>query len=246
MLGRGGMGEVWRATDRQLDRPVAVKVMPDSLADPRLVTRFLREARIAARLQHPGITVVHDVGTHADLPFIVMELLHGQDLASVLAQTPSGQLPVDTAVSLVVQAEALQAAHALYRFRTRFRVCELRFGVVGGVGQDRGSCVPVCCTCSWSGFSADWPCLAAARHPRTRRSWCCATRSRCSAARCPGRTGPTAPSWRHWPGCCLRRCEVVGWSRREPCWPGTAVSSPTSGPTRTGLAARGLARRSAS
>ena len=57
--------------------------------------------------------MVHDVGTHEGLPFIVMELLHGRDLASMLSQTPGRRLPVDTAVSLIVQAAgALQAAHA--------------------------------------------------------------------------------------------------------------------------------------
>jgi len=107
------MGEVWRGTDRQLGRPVAVKVMRDQLADPVLVARFQREARIAAQLQHPGITVVHDVGEQDGQPFIVMELLDGRDLASMLEQTPARRLPIDTAVSLTVQAaRALQAAHA--------------------------------------------------------------------------------------------------------------------------------------
>lgn len=112
LLGFGGMGEVWRGTDRQLDRQVAVKVMRERLANPDLIRRFQREARIAARLQHPGITVVHDVGSHEGQPFIVMELLHGRDLASMLAEAPGG-LPVDTALALAIQAaEALQAAHS--------------------------------------------------------------------------------------------------------------------------------------
>jgi WD40 repeat protein len=103
------MGEVWQGTDRQLKRQVAVKVMRDRLADPR---RFQREAQIAARIQHPGITVVYDSGTHDGLPFIVMELLHGQNLADMLERTAGHRLPVGTAVSLVVQAaSALQAAH---------------------------------------------------------------------------------------------------------------------------------------
>ena len=111
LLGRGGMGEVWRGVDEQLDRPVAVKVLQERFADPELAGRFRREARIAARLQHPGITVVHDVGSDNGQLFIVMELLHGRDLAAMLAETPAG-LPIDTAVSLTVQAaEALQAAH---------------------------------------------------------------------------------------------------------------------------------------
>lgn len=112
LLGSGGMGEVWRGVDEYLERPVAVKVLREHLADPELVARFRREARIAARLQHPGITVVHDVGSDGGRLFIVMELLHGRDLAAVLAEAPAG-LPVDAAVSLVMQAaEALQAAHA--------------------------------------------------------------------------------------------------------------------------------------
>jgi WD40 repeat protein len=112
VLGSGAMGDVWQGTDRQLDRPVAVKVMRDRLADPR---RFRREARIAARLQHPGITVVHDVGTHDGQPFIVMELLHGSDLAAVLDRAPARRLPVETAVSLIAQAaSALQVAHSAH------------------------------------------------------------------------------------------------------------------------------------
>ncbi|MGB6578984.1 MAG: protein kinase, partial [Streptosporangiaceae bacterium] len=86
VLGSGAMGDVWRGVDRQLERPVAVKVMRDRLADPR---RFQREARIAARLQHPGITVVHDVGMHDGQPFFVMELLHGRDLAAILGRVPN-------------------------------------------------------------------------------------------------------------------------------------------------------------
>ena len=112
LLGSGGMGEVWRGVDEHLDRPVAVKVLREHLADPELAGRFRREARIAARLQHPGITVVHDVGSDNGQLFIVMELLHGRDLAAMLAEAPAG-LPIDAAVSLTIQAaEALQAAHA--------------------------------------------------------------------------------------------------------------------------------------
>jgi len=112
LLGRGGMGEVWQGVDDQLGRPVAVKVLREDLSDPELTERFRREARIAARLQHPGITVVHDVGADNGRLFIVMELLRGRDLAAILAREPAG-LPIDATVSLTLQAaEALQAAHA--------------------------------------------------------------------------------------------------------------------------------------
>jgi len=108
-LGSGGMGDLWRGTDRELRREVAVKLM--RFAVPELARRFEREAEIAAKLQHPGITVVYDRGWHADQPFIVMELLLGQDLARLVEENQAG-LAVDYAVQLTIQAaEALQAAH---------------------------------------------------------------------------------------------------------------------------------------
>lgn len=112
LLGHGNVGEVWRAIDWELGRPVAVKVIRDRIDDRKLATGFQREAQIAASLRHPGITVVHDFGEHDGQPFIVMELLHGRDLGAMLRDAPAG-LPVAMSVSLTVQAaEALQAAHA--------------------------------------------------------------------------------------------------------------------------------------
>src|SRR5215467_13849691 len=80
LLGQGAVGEVWRAADRELDRLVAVKVIRERVADPKLAAGLLAEARIAGRLQHPGITVVHDAGVDQGQPFLVMELLEGRDL----------------------------------------------------------------------------------------------------------------------------------------------------------------------
>jgi serine/threonine protein kinase len=111
LLGYGGMGEVWRGHDRQLAREVAIKVM--RIMDPDTVdlVRFRREAEIAARLQHAGITVVHDVGQHGGRMFIVMELLRGQDLGALIAAHPGG-LRVEQAVDFGIQvAGALAAAH---------------------------------------------------------------------------------------------------------------------------------------
>ncbi|MFC5746111.1 serine/threonine-protein kinase [Actinomadura rugatobispora] len=111
-LGRGGMGEVWRGHDRALERPVAVKLMMGVRADGEPAARFRREATLGARLRHPGITAVHDIGQDEDLLFIVMELLEGRDLAAVVAGSPGG-LPVRRAASLARRAaEALAAAHA--------------------------------------------------------------------------------------------------------------------------------------
>jgi tRNA A-37 threonylcarbamoyl transferase component Bud32 len=112
-LGRGGMGEVWRADDPGLGRHVAIKIVLSDLdSDPALIARLRQEATNAAKLQHPGITVVHDVGDHEGHPFFVMEFLDGQDLKAVLDQHPGG-LPIDQVTSIARQvAAALAHAHA--------------------------------------------------------------------------------------------------------------------------------------
>lgn len=111
MLGRGGMAVVWRAVDVRLGRPVAVKLLdPAGLADPALLERFDREARTAARLAHPNIVAVHDVGDDAGQPYLVMELVDGESLAAALAGEP---LPIEQVVSIAGQVcDALAAAHA--------------------------------------------------------------------------------------------------------------------------------------
>ncbi|HEX2312921.1 MAG TPA: serine/threonine-protein kinase, partial [Thermomonospora sp.] len=111
-LGQGGMGEVWEADDLNLDRRVAVKIVLSNLGtNQELIRRLRREARAAASLQHPGITVVHDMGDHDGHPFFVMELLHGRDFLALLAEHPRG-LPPARAVALALQvAEALGYAH---------------------------------------------------------------------------------------------------------------------------------------
>ncbi len=81
-IGRGGMASVWRARDQRLDRPVAVKVIAERLADePDFVRRFEREARIAARLSHPNLVGIHDLGFDRERPYLVMELVEGETLA---------------------------------------------------------------------------------------------------------------------------------------------------------------------
>ncbi|HYN05167.1 MAG TPA: serine/threonine-protein kinase, partial [Vicinamibacteria bacterium] len=89
-LGRGGMGAVYQAFDPVLEREVALKVMlPETAGDPEQKQRFEREARAVARLSHPGIVTVFDLGYHTDgSPYIVMELLKGQDLLARLRNSP--------------------------------------------------------------------------------------------------------------------------------------------------------------
>jgi serine/threonine protein kinase len=80
-LGEGGMGVVYKARDTQLDRTVAIKVLPpDTISDPDRKRRFLQEARAASALNHPGIVTVHDVRSDAGVDFIVMEYVSGRTL----------------------------------------------------------------------------------------------------------------------------------------------------------------------
>ncbi len=85
LLGKGGMGEVWRARDGRLEREVAVKVLPATYsADAERLRRFEQEARAAGRLNHPNILVVYDIGTHEGSPYLVSELLEGRTLRAAL------------------------------------------------------------------------------------------------------------------------------------------------------------------
>src|SRR6187397_744474 len=80
-LGAGGMGEVYRARDTRLDREVAIKILPESVArDPERLARFEREAKAVAALSHPNILALHDAGTENGTTFAVMELLEGESL----------------------------------------------------------------------------------------------------------------------------------------------------------------------
>jgi serine/threonine protein kinase len=110
-LGGGGMAIVYLAHDGELDRPVAVKVLADNLADdPELRARFVREARVAARLSHPNVVRVYDTGEEDGLPFIVMECVDGESLAETVRR--EGRLDPDRVVELGLQACAgLEHAH---------------------------------------------------------------------------------------------------------------------------------------
>ena len=108
-LGKGGMGEVYRARDTRLHRHVAVKVLPQVFQTEAARERFQREARAASALNHPNICVVYDVGEAAGHPFLVMELLEGETLRERIA---GGPLDIATVLTLGIQvADALDAAH---------------------------------------------------------------------------------------------------------------------------------------
>jgi non-specific serine/threonine protein kinase len=109
-LGSGGMGEVYRARDRNLRRDVAVKLLPGTLsADPDRIARFEREARAIAALSHPNILAIHDFGNQNGVRYAVTELLEGRTLRDVLR---SGPLPLPKAIATAAQvARGLEAAH---------------------------------------------------------------------------------------------------------------------------------------
>lgn len=111
LLGEGGMGEVYRARDTKLDRDVALKVLPQAFTeDPNRLTRFEREAKVLASLNHPNICTVHDIGEHEGRPFIVMEVVQGETLQQLLS---TGPLQPRRAIDFGMQlADALDAAHA--------------------------------------------------------------------------------------------------------------------------------------
>lgn len=119
-LGKGGMGEVWKAEDERLSREVAIKILPPELANPDLKIRFERESKLLAALNHPNIAQIYEAGEEIPvlptpgggtgrIQFLVMEFIEGKSLSQILT---SGPLPVLTTVRLGRQmARALGAAH---------------------------------------------------------------------------------------------------------------------------------------
>ena len=112
LIGAGGMGEVYRAHDTKLNRDVAIKVLPDLLAnDEERLARFTREARTLASLNHPNIAAIYGVEESGDVRALVIELVEGEDLSERIAR---GAIRLDEALPIARQiAEALDAAHEL-------------------------------------------------------------------------------------------------------------------------------------
>src|SRR6478752_3872103 len=110
-IGAGGMGEVYRARDTRLDRDVAIKILSPQLArDPDALARFEREALSVAKLSHPNILAIYELGRHGDTAFVVSELIDGETLRARLA---AGPLPPRRAAAYGQQiARGMAAAHA--------------------------------------------------------------------------------------------------------------------------------------
>jgi serine/threonine-protein kinase len=111
LIGVGGMGEVWRATDTRRDRTVALKLLPEALGhDADFINRFRRESHVAARLREPHVVPIHDYGEIDGRLFIDMRLVDGRDLGEILKDGP---IAPARAIALMTQvADALEAAHA--------------------------------------------------------------------------------------------------------------------------------------
>lgn len=110
-LGAGGMGEVYSARDLRLGRDIAIKIVPEALAQaPEALGRFEQEARVLAALSHPNLVTIHDFGTDAGITFAVMELLKGETLRDLLnRERPSWQKSIEVAVAIL---DGLAAAHS--------------------------------------------------------------------------------------------------------------------------------------
>jgi serine/threonine protein kinase len=109
-LGKGGMGEVYRARDNRLGRPVALKFLSGAMAvNQSTLERFRREAQAISTLNHPNVCTVYDIGEHEGQPFLVMELMEGQTLKELIAERP---LSNDQLLAIMIPVlEALEAAH---------------------------------------------------------------------------------------------------------------------------------------
>jgi serine/threonine-protein kinase len=150
-IGRGGMGVVYRARDERLHRRVAIKVLPPELAFQKEIReRFTREAQTAARLSHPHIVPIHDVGDGSGVVYFIMGLVEGESLGARLKRR--GKLPADEVRRIMKEtADALSAAHAVSIIHrdikpdnillegTRGRVMVTDFGIAKAVSQASGS-----------------------------------------------------------------------------------------------------------
>src|SRR5215470_1409069 len=110
LLGKGGMGEVYRARDAKLKRDVAIKILPDEFSkDDDRVSRFQREAEVLASLNHPNIAAIYDLQEANDTRFLILELVEGETLAERIQRGP---IPVEEALRIAHSiCEALEAAH---------------------------------------------------------------------------------------------------------------------------------------
>ena len=133
-IGSGGMGEVYRARDSRLDRDVAIKVLPSELStDTDRLRRFEQEAKATSALNHPNILTVFDIGEHDGAPFIVAELLDGEELR---ARLDEGPIPLRKTIDY-----AQQIVSGLSAARRSFSICSTRRDA-SAASRSVGTCWP--------------------------------------------------------------------------------------------------------
>lgn len=110
LLGKGGMGEVYRARDLKLKREVAIKILPEAFSrDPDRMARFQREAEVLASINHPNVAAIHDLEETGGTRYIVLELAEGETIADRIARGP---IALEEALDIAKHiCEALEAAH---------------------------------------------------------------------------------------------------------------------------------------
>src|SRR5579863_2697230 len=142
VLGAGGMGEVYRARDTRLGRDVAIKILPTSIcSDPVARQRFEREAKSISALNHPNICVLHDVGCHEGLDYLVMECVEGETLA---ARLQKGPLPFSELLKTGIEiANALASAHRLGLVHRDLKPSNIMLTKAGAKLMDFGLAKPV-------------------------------------------------------------------------------------------------------
>jgi serine/threonine protein kinase/tetratricopeptide (TPR) repeat protein len=150
LLGSGGMGKVYKARDRELDRTVAIKVLrPDLMTDPMAMQRFKHELLLASSISHPNILRIHDLGEYNGVKFISMAYVDGGDLTQLLRK--EGRLPLERVLNIMRQlAAALSAAHGVNVVHRDLkpqnillsggdRICVTDFGIAKTLESDRTS-----------------------------------------------------------------------------------------------------------
>jgi eukaryotic-like serine/threonine-protein kinase len=132
LLGKGGMGEVWRATDANLGRDVAIKVLPEEFTrDAERLARFEREARVLASLDHPNVAPIFGIETFGGGRFLVMQLAEGEDLSARLQR---GAIPSDETIAIALQiADGLDAAHSKGIIHRDLKPANIKLGEDGKV-----------------------------------------------------------------------------------------------------------------
>jgi tRNA A-37 threonylcarbamoyl transferase component Bud32/tetratricopeptide (TPR) repeat protein len=135
LIGSGGMGVVWRGYDPELKREVALKLLREENRDhPECVQRFVREARITGRLQHPAIVPVHELGYEGGLPFLAMKLIDGRTLAELLAVRQHGERDLPHLLSIFEQVcQAVGFAHTRHVIHRDLKPSNVMVGAFGEV-----------------------------------------------------------------------------------------------------------------